>query len=329
MATDAAPLLATLIADATVDELNACVAVLSPESLVMLHAAVSARSNHAHTAAIAPQASLPYELALMVVEAGASSLIDEGNLRQALRLCQVSRESRRRLEPRLMRMKKGWSAQLSATQNVSGNLGQIYTQHQIGFAVGPPLPSAGRASWAIQHADEIDEDENRNLAHFSRGLGIGLCDMHGSVAFAFHVNNGPRWQAYSRAHSNQWRRPCDATCRNCHMPFCSLCATPEHASLGVPAQGMILLHNDGPPSNGGSSYQRERPQTVTSCFLDRDVGILYMRVNNGPVMRVLGDIPTGTMLRPFVALLCRRRDGITLTIPGPRWPRGKRHSGDL
>ena len=113
------------------------------------------------------------ELALMVLEHGASTLIDDSDLRQALRLCQVCRDARLRLEPQL-RLARGWAAyDLNPAQSVSGNVRQIFTQREPNFAigpgghghwtwtdravsaaVGPRLPTSGRSSWTVQHANE-------------------------------------------------------------------------------------------------------------------------------------------------------------------------------
>jgi hypothetical protein len=246
---------------------------------------------------------------MIVVLDCASILIGSGHYSRALRLRLVCTAARQQLEQerqRLERLLRGWAAHLVAAQNVSGNLGQVFTQHDLGSAVGPVLPTSGRFTWTIQHANPSGHN----------ALGVGLSDLDGSFAYALLVNMG-RWMACTKdpdPASYQWRMWGQRT--------------PGHAALGVPVPGKILLHNDGPPSNRSSSYQLGRVVTAIHCFLDADDGRLYMQVNDGPAMCVFHDMPPGSARRPFVAT-AKWKDEVVLAVPGPIWPTGNLHAGDL
>jgi len=253
---------------------------------------------------------------MKVVHACALILIGSGNFSQALRLrlvCKAARQQLEQAQQRIERLLRGWAAQLNAAQNISGNLGQVFTQHEQSCAVGPVLPTSGRFTWAIQHANPSGNN----------GLGVGVSNLDGSIAYALHVHAymGPRWAAFTKdpdPASYRWHRS-------------ARIGAPSHTALGEPVQGQILLHNDGPPSNPNSSFQtriRGGQGTAIHCFLDADACMLYMRVNDGPAMCVFRDIPPGRALRPFVAT-AKYNEEVVLTVPGPNWPTGNLHAGDI
>ena len=141
------------------------------------------------------------------------------------------------------------------------------------WAIGPLLPTSGRFSWKVR-IDRCAENEGV--------MCIGVCDADGKNAYGIAPYSGRLSSLCCSALGGD--------------VVANTCPPDEHAECTFTKQVMVDAAGEA------TSLKRRANGALIHLTVDADIGSVHMAINKGEPVLVIGGLPDGTQLRPWVRL---------------------------